>query len=71
MLPDRAQIFVAAIEDSEYKGEKKTFWENVYGVDMSVMSNGMFHDPMVDTVPSAAIMSDSCCVLDIDLVNMK
>ena len=26
MLPDRAQIFVAAIEDSEYKNEKKEFW---------------------------------------------
>ena len=49
---------MAAIEDSEYKGEKKTFWQNVYGVDMSVMSNGMWRDPMVDTVPSAALMSD-------------
>ena len=71
MLPDRAQLYVAAIEDSEYKNEKKTFWENVYGVDMSVMSGGIFTDPMVDTVPSSAVMSDSCCILDIDLVNMK
>jgi len=71
MLPDRAQLFVAAIEDSNYKAEKKEFWENVYGVDMSVMSNGIFTDPMVDTVPSNALMSDSCCILDIDLVNMK
>jgi protein arginine N-methyltransferase 1 len=71
MLPDRAQLYVAAIEDSEYRGEKESFWKNVYGVDMSVMTAGMFVDPMVDTVPSNNIMSDHCCVLDLDLVNMK
>lgn len=70
MLPDRAKMYVAAITDKERK-EKHTFWENVYGVDMSVMSNGLYTDPIVDTVPSTDVISDSCCILDIDLVNMK
>lgn len=38
MLPDRAQMYVAAIEDSEYRDGKVNFWKNVYGVNMSVMS---------------------------------
>jgi type I protein arginine methyltransferase len=71
MLPDRAQLYVAAIEDSEYMGEKTSFWKNVYGVNMSVMTQGIFVDPMVDTVPTNNIMSDHCCVLDLDLVKMK
>jgi protein arginine N-methyltransferase 1 len=71
MLPDRAQIYVAAIEDSEYQHEKKSFWNDVYGFDMSCMSTSIFKDPMVDTVPANAVMSDYCCVLDIDLVRMK
>jgi len=71
MLPDRAQLYVAAIEDSEYQHEKRSFWDDVYGVDMSCMSTSLFKDPMVDTVPASALMSDACCVLDIDLVNMK
>lgn len=71
ILPDRAQVFVAAIEDSEYMGDKVNFWKNVYGVNMSIMSKGVFTDPMVDTVPSNNVMSDSCCVLDINLVTMK
>lgn len=71
MLPDRAQMYVAAIEDSEYMGDKESFWRNVYGVNMSCMTNGIFTDPMVDIVPSANIMSDSCCILDLDLVKMK
>ena len=64
-------VNVAAIEDSEYKGEKTSFWHNVYGVNMSCMTNGIFTDPMVDVVPSYNIMSDSCCILDLDLVNCK
>jgi len=71
MLPDRAQIYVAAIEDSDYMHEKKTFWDNVYGIDMSCMATSIFKDPMVDIVPANAVMSDCCCVLDIDLVHMK
>lgn len=71
MLPDRAQLYIAAIEDSEYMEEKDHFWKNVYGVNMACMTNGIFVDPMVDTVPSNNIMSDSCCILDLDLVNMK
>lgn len=71
MLPDRATMYVAAIEDHEYMGEKKAFWQDVYGVDMSVMTEGLFRDPVVDTVPANQIMSDSCCILDLDLVKMK
>lgn len=71
MLPDRAQMYVAAIEDSEYTNEKKSFWDDVYGFNMSVMSTSIFKDPVVDTVPPAQIMSDHCCILDLDLVRMQ
>lgn len=71
MLPDRAQMYIAAIEDSEYTSDKKAFWNDVYGFDMSIMSSSIFKDPVVDTVPPAQIMSDACCILDLDLVRMK
>ena len=51
MLPDRALMYCAAIEDSEYVGEKKTFWQDCYGVNMSIMSAGIFKDPIIDIVP--------------------
>lgn len=38
MLPDRATIKIAAIEDYRYKSSKFGFWKNVYGVDMSCLS---------------------------------
>jgi protein arginine N-methyltransferase 1 len=37
MLPDIAKIYIAAIEDSEYKQDKIGFWDNVYGVNMSCL----------------------------------
>jgi hypothetical protein len=51
-------------------GDKTTFWKDVYGVNMQVMTRGIFKDPMVDTVPPGNIMSDDCCILDLDLVHM-
>lgn len=71
MLPDRAQIYVAAIEDGQYKDQKKRFWNDVYGVDMSCMTPTVMKEPLVDVVNSDMLMSDSCKILDLDLVNMK
>ena len=71
MLPDRAQLYVAAIEDGNYKSQKMTFWNDVYGVDMSCMTPTVMKEPLVDTVDSQMIMSDSCKILDLDLVRCK
>jgi len=71
MLPDRAIMYVAAIEDSSFMGEKLNFWDSVYDVNMSCMTKGLFRDPIVDTVPAENVMSDECCVVDLDLVKMK
>lgn len=51
MLPDRATMYMAAIEDEVLMKDKTEFWNNVYGVNMSCMSKGLFKDPSVDVVP--------------------
>ena len=45
-----------------------TFWNDVYGVDMSVLTPTVMKEPLVDTVDSQMIMSDPCKILDLDLV---
>ena len=35
IFPDKATMFIAAIEDAEYMDEKINFWDNVYGFDMT------------------------------------
>ena len=71
MLPDRAQIFVAAIEDEQYKNQKMGFWKNVYGVDMSCLQSAAMKEPLIDVCESNMLVSNSCMILDLDLVNMK
>jgi protein arginine N-methyltransferase 1 len=31
LFPDKAQLFVCAVEDAQYRERKLGFWENVYG----------------------------------------
>ena len=50
MLPDRACVYIAALEDSDYKGEKMNFWNNVYGVNMSVLTPTVMKEPIIDYV---------------------
>jgi protein arginine N-methyltransferase 1 len=60
MLPDRAMIYVAAIEDEQYKNNKIGFWKNVYGVDMNCLSAAAMKEPLVDSVESNMINSGAC-----------
>lgn len=50
MMPGRAQLYVAAIEDGQYKKQKMTFWNDVYGVDMSCLTPTVMKEPLVDSV---------------------
>lgn len=71
MLPDRAQIYLAAIEDEQYKNSKIGFWKNVYGVDMSCLATAAMKEPLIDCCEPNMIVSSYCLVLDLDLVKMK
>jgi hypothetical protein len=37
MLPDKAVLYICAIEDGEYKSDKIDFWDSVYGFNMKVI----------------------------------
>ena len=71
MLPDRADLYIAALEDSAYKQQKKSFWTDVYGVNMSCLTPTVMREPLVDQVDSNMIMSTESKILSLDLVNCK
>lgn len=48
MFPNRASMYVAALEDEGEKRRRASFWSNQYGVDMSVMTNVVFKEPLID-----------------------
>ena len=67
MLPDRATMYMSGIEDAEYKFEKKTFWDDVYGVNMSCLTPTVMREPLLDVVDSQILMTDASKILDINL----
>ena len=71
LLPDKAQIYLAGIQDSLYKYNKIDSWDNVYGFNFSVLKNPALAEPIIDNFPNNNIISNSCKIFDIDLYTVK
>jgi protein arginine N-methyltransferase 1 len=71
MLPDKAQIFVASIEDEKFKNNKINFWKNVYGVNMSCLSHAALKEPLIDVCDHYMVNSDTCKIIEFDLLKVK
>lgn len=68
MFPDRATLFVCAIEDRQYKDEKINWWDDVYGFDMSSIRKVAISEPLVDVVdPKQVIRLANLLVFFCDL----
>lgn len=67
LFPDKATLYVTAIEDAEYREDKINFWNNVYGFDMSCIKELALVEPLVDICDHKQVMSNACSILDIDL----
>eukprot|EP01054_Gregarina_sp_Poly1_P007482 Gregarina_sp_Poly_1__7481@NODE_416_length_8734_cov_134_157609_g338_i0_p4_GENE_NODE_416_length_8734_cov_134_157609_g338_i0NODE_416_length_8734_cov_134_157609_g338_i0_p4_ORF_typecomplete_len390_score55_90PrmA/PF06325_13/6_7e24Methyltransf_25/PF13649_6/1_1e03Methyltransf_25/PF13649_6/1_3e14Methyltransf_25/PF13649_6/1_7e03Methyltransf_31/PF13847_6/3_9e12MTS/PF05175_14/3_3e12PRMT5/PF05185_16/9_3e12CMAS/PF02353_20/1_8e10Methyltransf_16/PF10294_9/3e10Cons_hypoth95/PF03602_15/2_1e09Methyltransf_23/PF134 len=71
IFPDRATLHLAAIEDGEYRKEKFDWWSNCYGLDYSPVKKCIMEEPIVDTVQDCAVVTEACCVLDLNLYTCK
>eukprot|EP00475_Leptophrys_vorax_P037840 TRINITY_DN657_c0_g1_i1.p1 TRINITY_DN657_c0_g1~~TRINITY_DN657_c0_g1_i1.p1 ORF type:complete len:365 (+),score=120.02 TRINITY_DN657_c0_g1_i1:59-1096(+) len=67
LMPDQANMYAVAIEDSEYKEDKINFWDDVYGFDMSCIKELAITEPLVDVVPAAQVCSSPVQLFTIDL----
>jgi type I protein arginine methyltransferase len=71
IFPDKATMYLAAIEDADYKEEKIEWWRDVYGFDMSCIRKMAMLEPLVDTVNANAVCSDAAPILTIDIQSIK
>jgi len=71
IFPDKASIYVIAIEDAEYREDKINFWDNIYGFDMSCIKELALMEPLVDVCEPKQIISDSFSIMSIDLYTVK
>jgi protein arginine N-methyltransferase 1 len=71
IFPDKATMYIAAIEDAQYREEKIGFWNSVYGFDMSCMVDKVVKEPLVDIVNSDAVITNACAFKEIDILTVK
>lgn len=48
MLPNKGEIYVAAINDEKYKDSRIEFWKDVYGINMTCMTPTVLKEPLID-----------------------
>ncbi|TXT07110.1 hypothetical protein VHUM_03280 [Vanrija humicola] len=71
LFPDTATIYLAAIEDQDYKEEKINFWDDVYGFDYSCIKDIALREPLVDCVDLKAVATQPCAIRHIDIRTVK
>ena len=71
ILPDKATMFLAGIEDVEYKKEKLGMWKDVYGIDMNCVEKESLCSPLVDIVNSKAILTTISPIYSIDAYTVQ
>uniref|UniRef100_A0A1I8ADL2 type I protein arginine methyltransferase n=1 Tax=Steinernema glaseri TaxID=37863 RepID=A0A1I8ADL2_9BILA len=67
LFPDRAKLFVCAIEDRQYKDDKINWWDNVYGFNMSSIRKVAITEPLVDVVDPSQVVTNNYCIKEVDL----
>ncbi|KAK8958643.1 putative protein arginine N-methyltransferase 1 [Platanthera guangdongensis] len=70
ILPDKASLYLTAIEDAEYKEDKIEFWNSVYGFDMSCIKKQAMAEPLVDVVDQNQIVTNCLLLKTMDISKM-
>jgi protein arginine N-methyltransferase 1 len=52
IFPDKAVMYICALEDAQVKNDRIDFWDNVYGFDMTPIKEIAIREPVVDVVDS-------------------
>ncbi len=68
IMPDKAVLYITAIEDAAYMNDKIDFWDNVYGFNMSTIKKMAMTEPLVDTVDPKSLISNFKPILTLDLL---
>ena len=68
IFPDKAIMYISAIEDAAVKRDRIDFWNDVYGFDMTPIQEIALREPVVDVVDAKALVTDSVPILELDIL---
>jgi len=71
MFPDRATLYVCAIEDMYYKEDKFDYWDDVYGFKMSSIKRLSMEEPFIALVNRKAVVTNNCLLKEFDIQHGK
>ena len=71
ILPDKAVMYMCAIEDGQYKNQRIDWWNEVYGFDFSPIRDIAIKEPIVDVVEGKAVVTDTVPFLNVDILTCK
>ncbi len=71
LFPDKAELFLCAIEDREFKLDYINWWDNVYGFNMSNIRKIVLTEPLVDDVDAEKVVTDKFSLIKLDMYNVK
>ena len=71
MFPNSAKLFIAGIEDSEYREKKIGFWDNVYGFSFEPIKKWALLEPLVENCPSERIITSEFQIIELNLNTCK
>ncbi|KAI5827087.1 S-adenosyl-L-methionine-dependent methyltransferase [Schizophyllum commune Tattone D] len=67
MAPSQCQMMLALCDGDEVYKERIEFWNDVYGLDMSVMAGSIYDEAIVDVVGPQSLLSEPAVVKDLYL----
>lgn len=71
VFPDKAVLYMVAIEDGDYRNEKIDWWNNVYGFNMDCIGKMAMMEPLVDLVQPNQVCSQPAVMASFDIKTMK
>jgi len=71
LFPDKATMYLAGIEDGDYKDQKINWWNNVYGFDFSCIKKMALLEPLIDNVDPRQLVTTTCPFFTIDINTIK
>ena len=70
MFPDRASLYLTAIEDKSYKNHVEQGhggWNNKYNLNLTSIRDTILQEPLVDVVEPQKVVTSSCMLREVDL----
>lgn len=67
IFPDRAKIYIAALDDREFYEDKESYWDDVYGICMKNMKEKVLREGYVEYMNYKTINSNAQLIADIKI----